>query len=166
MYRAAKEFEHSVVNFVSSNSSAGVCDKNHSPKCKSFTYSYKCLLFIDVTSAVHATAWRSLLDGKQPTVFDNDIDTGTKPTEDVLFHRFKYFFHEMIACEHSRCNDQKTCLFHYYSGGASGALYLKSVPPHFTFGPPVAAYIQYCILKMWPLFWFLAPLFGFWPPCY
>ena len=29
--------------------------------------------------------------------------------------------------------------------------------PHFTFGPPVAAYIQYCILKMWPPFWFLAP---------
>jgi len=23
------------------------------------------------------------------------------------------------------------------------------VPPHFTFGPPVATYIQYCILKMW-----------------
>ena len=22
--------------------------------------------------------------------------------------------------------------------------------PHFTFAPPVAAYIQYCILKMWP----------------
>jgi len=42
---------------------------------------------------------------------------------------------------------------------------LKSVPPHFTFGPPVAAYVQYCILKMWPplldfgpSFWFLAPL--------
>ena len=29
--------------------------------------------------------------------------------------------------------------------------------PHFTFGPPVATYIQYCILKMWPPFWFLAP---------
>jgi len=38
------------------------------------------------------------------------------------------------------------------SGGESGARppYLKSVPPHFTFGPPVAAYIQYCILKIWP----------------
>ena len=23
-------------------------------------------------------------------------------------------------------------------------------PPHFTFGDPVATYIQYCILKMWP----------------
>jgi len=37
--------------------------------------------------------------------------------------------------------------------------------PHFTFGPLVAAYIQYSILKMWPpllvfgpSFWFLAPL--------
>ena len=30
------------------------------------------------------------------------------------------------------------------------APYLKSVPPHFTFGPPVAAYIQYCISKIWP----------------
>ena len=46
------------------------------------------------------------------------------------------------------------------SGKASGARppHLKSVPPHFTFGPPVAAYIQYCILKMWP------PLLVFGPP--
>ena len=35
---------------------------------------------------------------------------------------------------------------------------------HFTFGPLVAAYIQYCIFKMWPPFWFLAPLSGFCPP--
>jgi len=111
MNRAAKEFEHSVVNFVSSNSLAGVCDNNHSPKCKSFTCLYKSLLFIDVTSAVHANAWLSLLDGKQPTVFDNDVDMGAKPTEDVLFHLFKYFFHLMIVCEH--CNDQclKKCRF-------------------------------------------------------
>ena len=53
------------------------------------------------------------------------------------------------------------------SGGGSGARspYLKSVPPHFTFGFPVATYIQYCIFKMWPPFWFLAPPSGFWPPC-
>ena len=45
------------------------------------------------------------------------------------------------------------------------APHLKSVLHHFRFGPPVAAYIQYCILKMWPpllffgpSFWFLAPL--------
>ena len=31
-----------------------------------------------------------------------------------------------------------------------GPPHLKSVPPHVTFGPPVAAYIQYCILKIWP----------------
>jgi len=31
--------------------------------------------------------------------------------------------------------------------------------PHFRFGPPVAAHIQYCILKMSP------PPSGFWPPC-
>jgi len=30
--------------------------------------------------------------------------------------------------------------------------------PHFTFVPLVAAYIQYTIFKMWPPFWFLAPL--------
>jgi len=36
--------------------------------------------------------------------------------------------------------------------------HLESVPPHFTFGPPVVAYIQYCILKMCP------PPSGFWPP--
>jgi len=36
--------------------------------------------------------------------------------------------------------------------------------PHLTFGPPVAAYIQYCMSKLWPpllvfgpSFWFLAP---------
>ena len=51
------------------------------------------------------------------------------------------------------------------SGEASGAL-----PPfeigtlHFTFGPPVAAYIQYCILKISLPFWFWAPPSGFWPP--
>jgi len=59
------------------------------------------------------------------------------------------------------------------SRGASCARtpHLKSVTPHFTFGPPVAAYIQYCILKMLPPllafgppFWFLAPPSGFWPP--
>jgi len=40
--------------------------------------------------------------------------------------------------------------------GGSGArpLHLKSV--HFTFGPPVAAYIQYCIKNV-------PPLSGFWP---
>jgi len=51
--------------------------------------------------------------------------------------------------------------------GASGARppHLKSVPPHFTFGPPVAAYIQYCILKIWSpsVFWPLLLVFG--PPC-
>ena len=54
------------------------------------------------------TGWQAIYS------FDNDIDTGVKPTEDVLFHRFniKYFFHLMIACEHS--NDQKMCLFYYY----------------------------------------------------
>jgi len=26
----------------------------------------------------------------------------------------------------------------------------QRMPPHFTFGPPVAAYIQYCIFKMCP----------------
>jgi len=70
------------------------------------------LLFNDVTSAVHATAWLSLLDGKQPTVFDNDIDTGIKPSEGVLFHQFKYFFHQVIACEH--CNDQKMFILLLY----------------------------------------------------
>ena len=29
--------------------------------------------------------------------------------------------------------------------------------PHFTFGPPVAAYIQYCIFKMWPLLLVFGP---------
>ena len=44
------------------------------------------------------------------------------------------------------------------------APHLKSVPPHFAFGPPVVTYIQYCILKRGPPFWFLTPPSGFWPP--
>ena len=34
---------------------------------------------------------------------------------------------------------------------------------HFTFGPPVAAYIQRCIFKIGLPFCFVAPLFVFWP---
>ena len=34
--------------------------------------------------------------------------------------------------------------------------------PHFTSGPPVAAYIQYCILKMWPLLVFGPLAAKFW----
>ena len=49
------------------------------------------------------------------------------------------------------------------AGGRWGpAPRLKSVPPHFMFGPPVAAYIQYCILKRCPPLLVLAPP-GFWP---
>jgi len=74
MNRATKEFEYSVVNIVSPNSSAAVWDDNRLPKCKSFTCLYNRLLFIHVTSAVLATVWLTALDGTQPTVFDNDID--------------------------------------------------------------------------------------------
>ena len=38
-------------------------------------------------------------------------------------------------------------------------------PPYFTFGPPVAAYIQYCILKMWPPSVFLPLHLVFGRPC-
>jgi len=53
------------------------------------------------------------------------------------------------------------------SGGASGARppHLKSVHPHFTFGPLFAAYIQLQYFKNVPPFWFLAPPCGFCPPC-
>jgi len=44
------------------------------------------------TSDIRATSWLSVLDGKHPTVLGNGIDAGVKPTEDVLFHRFKYCF--------------------------------------------------------------------------
>ena len=74
MNRATKEFEYSVVNIVSPNSSAAVWYDNRLPKCKSFTCLYNRLLFIHVTSAVLATVWLTALDGTQPTVFDNDID--------------------------------------------------------------------------------------------
>jgi len=39
-----------------------------------------------------------------------------------------------------------------------GPPHLISAPPHFMFGSPIAAYIQYCILKMW------TPLVVFGPP--
>jgi len=90
-----------------------------------YTCLYYHLLFVRVwcnpafTSDVRATAWLSVLDGKRPTILGNDIDTGVKPTEDVLFHRFKYFFHLIIACEHY--NDQNICLFYYYN-------YYRSLP--------------------------------------
>jgi len=67
---------------------------------------YHNLLFIHVwcnpafTSDVRATAWLSVLDGEHPTVLANEIDTDVKPTENILFYRFKYFFHMMITCEH------------------------------------------------------------------
>jgi len=86
---------------------------------------YYHLLFVHVlcnpafTSDVRAAAWLSVLDGKDPTVLGNDIDTGVKPTEDILFHRFKYFFQLMVACE--PCNDQTICLFYYYN-------YYRSLP--------------------------------------
>jgi len=80
---------------------------------------YYHLLFVRVwcnptfTSDVRATAWLSVLDGKHLTVLGNDIDAGVKPTEDILFHQCKHFFHLMIACEH--CIGQNTCLFYYYN---------------------------------------------------
>jgi len=40
MNRATKVFEHSVVNIVSPNFSAGVWDNNYSPKCKPSTCLY------------------------------------------------------------------------------------------------------------------------------
>ena len=42
------------------------------------------------------------------------------------------------------------------------APHLKSVPPHFTFGSPVATYIQYCILKMFPPLLVVAPAAKSW----
>jgi len=50
--RATKEFDHSVVNMVSSNSSAGVWDNNHSHKCKSFTLVYTTICLNSFASGV------------------------------------------------------------------------------------------------------------------
>jgi len=63
--RTTKEFEHSVVNNVSSNSSAGVWYNNRSPKCKSCTFIYSatvCYSFM-LLLLVRATAWLAVLDG-------------------------------------------------------------------------------------------------------
>ena len=61
---------------------------------------YYHLLFVHVwcnpgpafASDVCATAWLSVLVGKHPTVFGNDIDTGVKPTEDVFSTDLSTFF--------------------------------------------------------------------------
>ena len=52
-----------------------------------------------------------------------------------------------------------------WGGSGTRPPHLKFVSPHFTFGPLVAGYVQYSILKMWPpllgfcpSYWFLAPL--------
>jgi len=66
-----------------------------------------------------AVCYEQVCFERSPSLFDNDIHTGTNPTEDVSFHRFKYFFHQMIAGEH--CNDQKICLFYSY-------IYYSSLP--------------------------------------
>jgi len=73
---------------------------------------------------------------------------------------------DFYVCRNNYIAVTWTCCMAVTIGGASGARppHLKSVPPHFTFGPLVATYIHYCIFKMWPLFWFLAPPSGFWPP--
>jgi len=41
---------------------------------------------------LYAIAWLTVLNGKEPTMFGNDIDTGVRPVEHVLLHQFKYFF--------------------------------------------------------------------------
>jgi len=63
-------------------------------------------------------------------------------------------------------------LYHYYceSGRRQRGGQWCPVPPfeigapHFMFGPPVAAYIQYCILKMWPPLLVFGPSFSFLAP--
>jgi len=44
------------------------------------------LLFIHVITAVRATAWLTVLNGTEPTFFDNDIDTGLR-----VWNRLKMF---------------------------------------------------------------------------
>jgi len=56
-------------------------------------------------------------------------------------------------------------LLNFYTGGAvEPGPPFEIVASHFTFGPPVAAYTQYCFFKCGSPFWFLAPPSGFWPP--
>ena len=63
-----------------------------------------------------------------------------------------------LQCIAIQC--QRSTQYHQgrHQRGATGARHprLKSVPAHFTFGPLVAAYFPFSILKMWPPF-------GFWP---
>jgi len=74
------------------------------------------------------------------------------------------------SCRHSRCMRCAKLMSVYTGSSPAGgqwcpAPHLKSVSPISRMGPPVAAYIQYCIWKMWspllvfgPSIWFLAPL--------
>ena len=66
--------------------------------------------------------------------------------------------HQAFECATGNSDRLRLCSRAVASQGASGVRppHLKSVSPHFTFGPPVDAYIQHCILKM-------CPPSGFWP---
>jgi len=70
---------------------------------------YNRLLFIHVTSAVRTTAWLTVLDGTQPTVFDNDIDTSLRVETDYrcFVSPISIPVHLMIACEHLHCKRRK-----------------------------------------------------------
>jgi len=47
---------------------------------------------------------------------------------------------------------------------AGGAVVPEIGAPHFTFGPTVAIYMQYCIFKLWPPLLVFGPSFWFLPP--
>jgi len=77
---------------------------------------------IHVTSSVRAIAWLTVLDGKEPTEFDNDIDTGVKVCNRLntfCCSDLSTFFHLMITCQH--CNDRKIRLSYYW-------IYCSSLP--------------------------------------
>ena len=87
MNRATKEFEHFVVKHCLTKFFSWRLGWQLFTETQTFhLYNRWRLLFIHVTSAVRATAWLTVLDVTQPTVFDKDIDTSVR-----VWNRLKMF---------------------------------------------------------------------------
>jgi len=88
----------------------------------------------------------------------------------VCFHYLRFLCTHRVGAVFYFFVSQEHCVKDVNTGPSlAGGQWCPAPPfeigsPHFTFGPPVAAYIQYCILKMCPpaVFWPLHLVFG--PP--
>ena len=72
------------------------------------------LPFVIYSCYLRATAWLTVLNCKHEATCGICYwywCKGVKPTEHILFHRYKHFFQLMIVCGH--CNDRMICSLFY-----------------------------------------------------